>query len=124
MIAGLVTPATDVSDPSLVAPLRELEAQITHRADWLAAKATTERPSWYLRLEQSSPEAIILVREIAAYRERYGVHSPAPLGAAPARSEVGQRYTYESLLSRVRSSHVPRDEGDHESALPTYGADR
>ena len=123
-IAGLVVPATHVNDPTLIAPLRELEAQITQRADWLAAKCMTERPIWHRHLQQSSPGTVGLVREIAAYRERYGVHSPAPLGAAPASNQIVQRHHYDRLLSHFRSAHAAAVEWHLECISPARDADR
>jgi conjugative relaxase-like TrwC/TraI family protein len=123
-IAGLVVPATHVNDPTLIAPLRELEAQIAQRADWLAAEAMAERPIWHQRLEQSLAENLGPVREIAAYRERYGVHSHAPLGAAPSSRQIVQRHHYDRLLSQLRSAHAAPAERHHESTLPTHTVDR
>jgi conjugative relaxase-like TrwC/TraI family protein len=122
-IAGLVVPATRIDDHTLVAPLRELETQIAQRADWLAAQAAAERPSWYVQLEQSSPWAISLVRDIAAYREQYGIHSPIPLGTAPPNSQASQRHIYDQLLTRTRPARVPQT-AHPETAMPAYDVDR
>ncbi|WP_410790573.1 MobF family relaxase [Kribbella sp. C-35] len=123
-IASLIVPATHIGDPSLIAPLRELESQIAQRADWLAAKAATEQPLWYQELERSLPAATGLVREIAAYRERYGVHDSAPLGAAPSSNQISVRRHYDRLLHQLRTAQVSYDEWPHESNEPTHQADR
>ncbi|TDX04032.1 MobF family relaxase [Kribbella sp. VKM Ac-2566] len=123
-IAGLVVPAKHVNDPTLIAPLRELEAQIAQRADWLAAKVANERPIWHQRLVHSLPGTIGLVRDIAAYRERYGVDSPAPLGAAPSRNQIVQRRHYDRLLSYFREARAAAVEWHHGGTLPMHEADR
>jgi hypothetical protein len=82
LIAGLVTPATNITDPQFAAPLRELESLISQRADWLAEKAAEENPTWYhaLRLSEIEPTSL---RHVAAYRERYQIHSNDVLGPNP-----------------------------------------
>ncbi|GAB3934114.1 hypothetical protein GCM10029976_042600 [Kribbella albertanoniae] len=105
-IAGLVVPAGRVSDPSLLAPLRELEAQISQRADELATTATRESPAWYHALtaladRRSGPGWAVLIRHIVAYRDRYGIRSTSPLGPEPAASAAGQRSHYRRLAAEV-----------------------
>jgi hypothetical protein len=53
LIVGLVTPATHVSDPTMIASLRELESQITHRANWLADDILANPPDWYRELHRA-----------------------------------------------------------------------
>jgi hypothetical protein len=115
MIAGIVTPATHVSDPTLLAPLREIESQIAQRADWLARKATAERPPWYTTLlEESASRAdpdqlpVALTREIAAYRERYAIHGPTLLGAPPPATERTQHQHHARLISQVHRARSDR----------------
>lgn len=91
LIAGLVTPAEHVSDPTLIAPLRELEAQIAQRATWLADKAAAEKPAWHRPV---SREQLV---EVAAYRERYGVTSRAFLGDKPPATAFAQSTHYQRL---------------------------
>ncbi|WP_165547113.1 ATP-dependent DNA helicase [Kribbella sindirgiensis] len=124
-IAGLVIPAIHVNDPTLIGPLRELEAQIAQRADWLASEAMSERPIWHQQLEESLTATEALVRDIAAYRERYGVHSASPLGTTPSSDQRLQRRQYERLLSMFRTAHSGAVERHPERTLPAaHDADR
>lgn len=91
LIAGLVTPADHVSDPTLIAPLRELEAQIANRATWLADRTVAEAPAW---LRPVSRELLI---EITAYRERYGISSRTMLGERPPVNASAQSADYQRL---------------------------
>ncbi|TCC36495.1 MobF family relaxase, partial [Kribbella speibonae] len=106
MIAGLVIPASQATDPSVLPALRELERQVTDRAEWLAYQATTERPSWYEALigaVAGGPDSHSLIHVVAAYRERYGIRSQAVLGDAPPRSAITQRANYDRLCVRLNS---------------------
>lgn len=95
LIAGLVTPAEHVSDPTLIAPLRELEAQIVHRASWLADQATTDRPSWL----RAIPNELLV--EIVAYRECYGVKSQTILGDKPSADAFAQSAHYHRITTQL-----------------------
>ncbi|HEY3558873.1 MAG TPA: MobF family relaxase [Kribbella sp.] len=103
LIAGLVTPATSVTDPTLIAPLRELEVQIIHRADHLAESATGE--AWQMALAHCIPSANAafadLVRDVASYRELYKVRGPAILGSQPSQLAVRQGIHYSYLAKRI-----------------------
>jgi hypothetical protein len=105
LIAGLVVPATNVSDPSLIAPLRELEAQISHRADHLARVAARDAEPWHRTLLRRTPEATesfaALVREIASYRELYGIRAPSILGQNPSRAATQQHARYARLANQL-----------------------
>ncbi|MBP2351698.1 hypothetical protein JOF29_002781 [Kribbella aluminosa] len=105
LIAGLIIPATTVTAPNLITPLRELEAQIAHRADHLTHQAATEPASWHHALvSQLSPENEALrslIRDIASYRELYNIHGPAALGGQPARNAALQRTRYNRLARRL-----------------------
>ena len=111
LIAGLILPATHVSDPALVAALHELESQITQRTDWLAGQACREQPPWYDELVRGAtlPESrlAVLVREIAAYRERYGIHSQSILGETPTQSQATRRTQYLHLLAQLSAASAP-----------------
>src|SRR5207245_1863473 len=85
LIAGLVTPSDHITDPAFTAPLNEIEAQITQRADWLADRAEADNETWFQHISRtphgSSPDLLrACVREIAAYRERYNIRTIDPLG--------------------------------------------
>nr|WP_238357230.1 MobF family relaxase [Kribbella italica] len=133
LVAGLVRPTRTITDPAFTAPLRELEALISQRADWLAEQAEQGPEPWYEALkvrltEQTPDEARVLVREIAAYRERYGVRGAEPLGSVPPARELEQSLVRSRLSNMLRTApeqteHValgrltPTDQG-HSSRVP------
>jgi hypothetical protein len=109
LIAGLVRPTTTITDPAFTAPLRELEALISQRADWLAEQAEQGPEPWCKTLkaqltEQTPDEARVLIREIAAYRERYGVHGAEPLGVVPPARELERSLARSRLVGKLRSA--------------------
>jgi conjugative relaxase-like TrwC/TraI family protein len=104
LIAGLVTPAEQVSDPTLIATLRELEAQISQRAVWLADQAIAEQPLWY----QPMPRELLI--EVAAFRERYAVRTQPVLGEKPSSDAVMQTAHYERLSGLLRQTARPVDD--------------
>lgn len=104
-IVGLVTPAVHVSDPTLVAPLRELESQIIERANWLSDGLLANPPAWYGELRRTAsttPDQEIreLARDIAAYRECYQIQGHSILGGAPP-ADASERYRQHSQLTKV-----------------------
>ncbi|MGY4769773.1 ATP-dependent DNA helicase (plasmid) [Kribbella sp. CWNU-51] len=99
MIAGLVTPAKRVSDPTLIAPLREIESQIAQRADWLAQKAFAERPNWCDAAVRVHGVSYELAREIAAYRERYSIRGHTIIGDTPTPNALAQRAHHARLIN-------------------------
>jgi hypothetical protein len=115
MIAGLVIPATRASDPTLLPALRELESQITARADWLVHEADTERPRWYDALITAGPETDHIVRDIAAYRERYKIRGDRILGTAPLATEIRQCQHYARLHTQLHRSARPETQPRHPS---------
>ncbi|WP_344215564.1 hypothetical protein [Kribbella sancticallisti] len=131
-IAGLLTPAPQATGSTVLPALRELERLIAERADDLARQAATERPNWYDALENAAdPEPQLskhLLREIAAYRERYAIVSHTPLGNQPPRTAYAQSTHYTHLarqLSRItqdrepdRSSHDPNPSPTGVSTTP------
>jgi hypothetical protein len=103
-IAGLITSATQLSDPTLIGPLRELESQIIDRANWLADEVLTDPPGWYRELrhtagEPPDQELAELVREIAAHRERYQIQAHSILGDAPPTNAAERRRQYLRLTN-------------------------
>ncbi|MFI6678740.1 MobF family relaxase [Kribbella sp. NPDC050470] len=102
-LLGLVTPAIHISDPRLIAPLRELESQIIDRANWLAEELLAHPPAWYRKLrhaagEPPDQELTELAREIAAYRERYQIHGHSILGDTPPTNAAVRRHQHARLI--------------------------
>ena len=105
-LLGLVTPAIHVSDPTLIAPLRELESQIIDRANWLAEELLANPPAWYRNLrhvagEPPDQELAELAREIAAYRERYRIHGHSILGDTPPTNADVRRHQHARLMRMI-----------------------
>ncbi|GAA1719341.1 MobF family relaxase [Kribbella yunnanensis] len=108
-IAGLLVPAHQVSDPTLLPPLREIEAQVAQRIDWLVSSALRDKPTWYHELAKltagtSDSAWPTLLRQVAAYRDRYGISGTSPLGPAPSRNAMVRSSHYMRLLSEFRQT--------------------
>ncbi|MEV6273349.1 MobF family relaxase [Kribbella sp. NPDC051936] len=107
LVAGLVVPAAGATDPTLLPALRELESQISDRADWLARQASTERPRWYDAFASATAqdaESLQLLREIAAYRDRYQIREHTVLGPAPTQTQTGKHQHHARLVARLKES--------------------
>lgn len=106
-LVGLAVPAVNVSDPTLLTPIREIESQVVQRAEFLASKTVADVPRWYDVLRQrrgSGPEGELisgLVRDVAAYRELYNVRGDTPLGEPPPADARAQFERYSRLRGPV-----------------------
>lgn len=114
LVAGLVSPSEHITDPSFVTPLRELEALISQRANWLAEHAATEDQPWYQTLQQSLSNASpshrqTCTRDIAAYRERYGVRTQEALGTEPPPTAYTHRRDRIRLAKMIRATESADD---------------
>ncbi|GAB3930459.1 hypothetical protein GCM10029976_032370 [Kribbella albertanoniae] len=72
--------------------LLELEAEIVQRIDWLATTAKLGRPLWYdafasVVAGQPNSTREVRLREVVAYRERYGINSTSPFGREPTETQ-------------------------------------
>ncbi|MDF2990587.1 MAG: conjugal transfer protein [Microbacterium sp.] len=111
LIAGIVPKASGHMDPEMERALTEREKLITERAVALAHQAAGQGSSWAARALPSGADAIsgdFLERltVVAAYRDRYGVTGPDPLGAIP--DADAQRVDYErarAALVALRDAH-------------------
>ncbi|TCN27659.1 hypothetical protein EV644_110250 [Kribbella orskensis] len=119
-IVGLVTPATNITDPQFIAALREIESLIAQRADWLSEKVIDEAPPWYRLLpiptDHHAPE--YPVRELAAYRERYQVNGEDPLGPPPQAAACTQLRDYERLSRLLDSAYLASESAGHKADGP------
>lgn len=89
LIAGLIPRATGVTDPDLQRGLRERERLITERAQQLAQLALSEQQPWTLALGtpptgRTRATWMRQAETVAAYRDKYRITDPRPLGPAPA----------------------------------------
>ncbi len=106
-IVGLVTPATHVSDPTLIAPLRELESQIIERANWLADQLLANPPGWYRELRHAAGEPPDQELTEARPRDR------RLQGALPDPEQLDPRRRATSERSRATPSALPAHEDAH-----------
>jgi conjugative relaxase-like TrwC/TraI family protein len=87
-IAGLIPEVTGEMTSDMRAALEERKTLIEHRAITIAATATTAGEPWTATLGNAPSDArrrqawLTQVRVIAAFRDRYGITDPAPLGQA------------------------------------------
>ncbi|MFJ4228441.1 ATP-dependent RecD-like DNA helicase, partial [Paenarthrobacter nicotinovorans] len=94
--------------------LDQVRRRIGNRADHVARAALLEEPDWKTALvnelgaQTDAFENPSLVREVAVYRDRWGIHdSSLPLGTAPADWEWEQRSQWELLQGAVQRSSQP-----------------
>ncbi|MFC9689054.1 MobF family relaxase [Kribbella sp. NPDC056951] len=101
LIADILQPAEGVTDPTVIGPLRELEAQIAHRIDWLAESADRDRPDWYGILMQITADVPTtrpsLLRSVVAYRDLYRIAGLSLLGEPPPPSASVQAGRYRRI---------------------------
>ena len=89
LVAGIVVDATiGLSDPELVDAIRKRYELIEQRADQLAGDAINSGEQWTRAIPESMPDdrRYAVVRILAAFRERWGISGPEPLGRQPGQS--------------------------------------
>ncbi|TCN30658.1 conjugative relaxase-like TrwC/TraI family protein [Kribbella orskensis] len=125
LIAGLVTAATNVTDPQFIAPLREIESLMTQRADWLSDQVIHEEPPWYQLLPTPTNHQAHkgLVRELAAYRERYQVNGDETLGPRPQPAAYSQLRSHERLSRLLDTESLANESVGHHSSEPPTAQD-
>jgi hypothetical protein len=88
LVAGLIAEAVGPMDSNMRRALDERRDLIEQRAHALAVSAIRNRESWTKRLGEPSATDrghwTRAVSAIAAYRDRYAITGPLPLGAEPA----------------------------------------
>lgn len=103
LIGGLHPVARHVTDPEMRRALGERADVLAHRADVIAADALISRAEWVRRLGAPpvDPAARVAylrcLRTIAAYRDRWDVTGPDPLGAA---ARVGSVRSADRMLAQ------------------------
>jgi hypothetical protein len=83
LIAGLIVDATaGLSDPEMITAISKRYELIEQRADTLAADAINAPQPWTNAIAGSIPpdRRMAVVRILAAYRERWDITDPTPLG--------------------------------------------
>ncbi|WP_313541154.1 MobF family relaxase [Leifsonia aquatica] len=126
MIAGLIPEATGPMSTEIRRALTERRRLIEDRATALVDTATRDQDSWISALGKPprAPKTAAMwrteARVVAAYRDRYSVTGPAPLGptagttvqtldAARARRAVEQALRLSQLAPNDSDGHTPRD---------------
>ncbi|MBL3686214.1 conjugal transfer protein [Leucobacter zeae] len=108
-IAGLVPRATGITDPDMRQALQEREQLMEERLDALVQQHLTQPPSWAAELDGLTPEArAVVVRAVAAYRDRWGITASSPLGTIPL--DDAQRIDYERVQARLSAMTSQDDE--------------
>lgn len=106
LVAGLMPQALGPMDPERRRALDERRTLIENRARALAEDALQRRAPWTIRLgvEPTNPPEgnrwLVAITTIAAYRDRYAITSPEPLGGRPRTDS--QRIERRRALQEVR----------------------
>jgi hypothetical protein len=121
LIAGLIPPASRISDPELRQALAERAALIEQRADALVSRAITAREPWitYLGPPPADPGRRLLWEQaastVAAYRDRHGVTDPTnPIGQAHGGGQwtrrADRRRPIAAIAAARRASEMATDD--------------
>ncbi|MFF1830699.1 MobF family relaxase [Paenarthrobacter sp. NPDC058040] len=112
-----LTERLTVDRPDLAALLDQVRRRIGNRAERVAKAALLDEPEWATELLKdvragADPfERTALIRDVAVYRDRWGVGSATlPLGPAPADWEWEQRSQWDKLRRAVSQAATPRPE--------------
>ncbi|WP_422758484.1 MobF family relaxase [Paenarthrobacter sp. C1] len=110
-----LTEQLPIDRPDLSALLDQVRRRIGNRAEHVANAALVGEPDWTTELSQdigagADPfEMAALIREVAVYRDRWGVKSAAiPLGPTPADWEWEQRAQWEYLQRAIHQVATPQ----------------
>lgn len=118
----------EISRPDLAALVDQVRERIRQRTGNVTTAALTQEPEWKSCLDSlvgSSAASGELIREIAVYRDRWGVTQPdLPLGPKPADHEWEQQSQWESLqvaINGVRGISVPAQPAPRDFESPLSG---
>ncbi|MBO1902493.1 relaxase domain-containing protein [Leucobacter weissii] len=115
LIAGLIPEATGTVPSEMRQALTERRDLIEARANALLDTALTEKHEWIMKLGVQPKQARAAqawrnaARTVAAYRDRYGVTGPAPLGA-PAEAETQKLDVARAGAALDRAQNLARGE--------------
>jgi hypothetical protein len=113
-VAGLIPEASGNMPSDMAQTLGELAELIEQRASVVASQAIQQGQPWVRRLgpPPADPARRAVweqqVRSIAAYRDRYSITGPDPLGPAP--SGQGQRLDYQRADTATRRTQATASE--------------
>ena len=118
----------EISRPDLAALVDQVRERIRRRTGNVTIAALTQEPEWkscLMSLLGSSAASGELIREIAVYRDRWGVTQPdLPLGPKPADYEWEQQSQWESLqvaIDGARGISVPAQPAPRDFESPLSG---
>lgn len=117
LIAGLIPEATGIVPSEIRQALTERRDLIETRADTLLDAALSEKHEWITKLGFPPKQARAArawrydARTVAAYRDRYGITGPAPLGA-PAETEAQKIDAARARGALVRMEEAARRSAD------------
>jgi len=124
LIAGLIPRAKDVQDEDHARALREREQAIERRASALLARAIDHRAGWLRRLgrapEDERLRALWLreARVVAAYRDRWDVHTPEPVDARVAHSIEHVGHQKRAAAAAVKALKTSQQAGGEQPPGP------
>lgn len=123
LIAGLIPAATGTMTAEMRRALTERRDLIETRADALLHTALTEGEGWTKALGAPPKEAktaaawLRLGRTVAAYRDRYGITDPTPLGA-PAEDDAQKIDATRARAALDRARDLARGPGEEPQRRP------
>jgi len=118
LVAGLIPRAVGITDPDMVRALNERDAAIEARACTLAAQAVECSAPWTAPVGPPPAEPAVRhawaeeLRVVAAYRERWAITGPAPVGSEANVATIEQIGHYKRALAAVaRAATLARGNG-------------
>ena len=129
MIAGLVPEAAGAMPSEMRRALTERRNLIETRAEALLDTALTEKHEWITKLGPPPKQARAAqawrytARTVAAYRDRYGITGPAPLGA-PAETEAQKLDAARARAALDRAKNLAQAEQPEQERPRRMGAQR
>ncbi|WP_067246022.1 MobF family relaxase [Microbacterium resistens] len=129
LIAGLIPEAAGTVPSEMRQALTERRDLIETRADALLDTALTEKHEWIAKLGVQPKQARAAqawryaARTIAAYRDRYGITGPAPLGA-PAEAESQKLDAARARAALDRAQNLARAEQPEQEHARRTGPQR
>lgn len=113
LIVGLIAEAVSIDDPEMQRALVERQELMEQRVQALVDEAVQARPAWVRELGNAPTGTAgetwrTQIGVIAAYRDRWGITSDAPLGSEPATTNqrIDQARAQAALNQIVESNRV------------------
>lgn len=105
LIAGLVPRTIGITDPAMRQALAEREQLMQQRLNVLTQNLLKHPAPWMASFDGLDPEQrAVVVRAVAAYRDRWGITAASPIGAIP--SDDAQRVDYERTQAVIAANNT------------------